>query len=222
MSFKRTKVVMLPTNEKAKGGDLRLQNGILFKVSYASDSESAQHLYFLSDEEIKEGDWWIDLLENRIFQVTEEDVIVAKADGLPHNGFKKIIATTDKSLVVSKDTGIVGIEYNLPQPSEGFILKFADSYNSGKPITEVDVEYISNLEQIGSEDDEYFEKLKVDPKDNTITIKKTKDTWNKTDEDLIKAFEDFACAVYGANYGKDTSIKERAKAMAKRWIEENL
>jgi hypothetical protein len=57
------------------------------------------NIYITSDEEIKIGDWWIDLLEKRIFWVTAEDIIVTKADGIPHNEFKKIILTTDQDLI---------------------------------------------------------------------------------------------------------------------------
>lgn len=212
MSFKRTKVVMLPTNEKAKKGDLLLHKEVLM-IAPIPLGKNALHLYFLSDDEIKEGDWWIDLLENRIFQVTEEDVIVAKADGLPHNEFKKIIATTDKSLVVSKDTGIVGIEYNLPQPSEGFIQKFVDSYNSSKPITEVNAEYEIDIMKASDPkfDLEPFEKLKVDPKDNTITIKKLKDTWTR---------DEVVTLILQSNL--DSHVAREGEFDIMHWIAENL
>jgi len=57
--FKMTEVVMLPTNEKANsliqfGQSLRLNLGNLSEMVI-----KRHHLYFLSDEEIKEGDWFI-------------------------------------------------------------------------------------------------------------------------------------------------------------------
>ena len=206
MSFKRTKVVMLPTNEKA---GLKLgQNGLLVNNTLGYDSHfTNQHLYFLCDDEIKEGDWWVDLLEKRIFKVTEEDVIVTKADGLPHNEFKKIIATTNTSLLIGGPKSKNWVYLPFPQPFEGFIQKFIESYDDGNPITEVDVEYDSNLDQIGSEDDEYFEKLKVNPKDNTITIKKVKDIWSR--EEVVNLLQQF-------NNDKPGEFD------CSKWIEENI
>ena len=193
---------MLPTNEKATiqkfGNQLRVNQFKADNLAYW------QNLYILSDDEIKEGDWWVDLLEKRIFKVTEEDVIVTKADGLPHNEFKKIIATTDTSLLFGGPKSKHWVYLPFPQPSEGFIQKFVDAYNSGNPITEVDVEY-----------EEYFEyditnkkqSLKVNPKDYTITIKKVKDTWTR--EELVNLLQQF-------NNDKPGEFD------CSKWIEENI
>ena len=47
-------VVMLPTNEKAEKGLYLSKSGLL-----TIEKLTNQHLYILSDEEIKEGDWVI-------------------------------------------------------------------------------------------------------------------------------------------------------------------
>lgn len=200
MSFKRTKVVMLPTNEKAEIGFLTQkgkERGHLVHfdrpMPIILDSEN-QHLYFLSDDEIKVGDWCYDEYNKVIFK--------NNSIGTP-GASKKIIATTDRlEIPYQFDKWSI-----IPQPSEGFIQKFVDSYNSGDSITEADVEYISNLEQIGSEDDEYFEKLKINPKDNTITIKKLKDTWTRDEiVNLLQQFNNDKSGVFDCT----------------KWIEENL
>lgn len=97
---------LLPTDKPSRLGYLTKKGKEVFNdlrlfekpMPNILDSEN-QHIYITSDEEIKEGDWWIDLLEKRVFQVTAEDVIVSKADGLPHKEFKKIILTTDTDLI---------------------------------------------------------------------------------------------------------------------------
>ena len=60
---KKCAVVMLPTDEKAtKGIGLNLKNNrLLYSNSNHEWNEifQLQHLYILSDEVIKEGDWFI-------------------------------------------------------------------------------------------------------------------------------------------------------------------
>ena len=70
---------------------------------------------------------------------------------------------------------------------EQFTEKYIEEYNRGNVITDVLIEYelISNEEYFGStinpdDDVPYFdEKLKINPKYNTITIKKVKDNYSR-------------------------------------------
>lgn len=211
--FKKIKVVMLPTNREASVGDLFICSGVLMKpIAYRESAENLrtdpkywmpQNLYFLSDEEIKEGDWKYQKALGKVM----------RHDGGYYN-FQvenKIIATTDMALKLEAgDEGWKSIdggwnEYKpiykqLPQPSQSFIEKYVEEYNKGNIITEVMVEYDTyplgpNGNVIGT-DKPYpynglisnFEikyGLKINPKDNTITIKKVKDSWNK--EEILKA-----------------------------------
>ena len=219
-TFKKTKVVMLSTNKKAKFNDLVIHpiDGLLVQFKHQNCTEVAQNLYFLSDEEIKEGDWILNnLLEDkRPIQVTKELL----EDGLLKDD-KKIIATTDKSLFTeTKSIGYTedrarvfyGKEY-LPQPSQSFIEKFVEEYNEGNVITEVMVEYETITKRYGSCSigegvTMNVEQLKVS-KDNTITIRKVKDSWNRDEvEEKIRK---------GAYVLLNGSIGDFDK-----WIEENL
>jgi len=133
-----------------------------------------QHIYITSDEEIKEGDWYC-----------SPTGIVSQHNGtekLP-DGWKKIIATTDKSLKINLLEGIKHAPENwreLPQIPQSFIEYFVDQYNKGNIITEVMVEY-----ELGNISESYFDgekeklplHLKINP-DNTINIKPSKDSWN--------------------------------------------
>lgn len=94
-----------------------------------------QHLYFLSDEKIKEGDWCL-------YQHNETIVLkknnVDKYGHIQYNNIgydlqycKKVIATTDESLLIeswyeSIDLGMQPTYKNLPQPSQSFIQKYVD------------------------------------------------------------------------------------------------
>lgn len=194
MSFKRTKVVMLPTNEKAS---LKLgQNGLLVYNTLGYDSHfTNQHLYFLSDDEIEKGDYFINRLDSQIR-------ICIGREYFNKNKEKKIIATTDMSLKQE----IFGLGETamcfLPQPSEGFIKKFIDAYNNGKPITEVIVEYNHILSTTGLNN----EWLKV-ASDNTITIRKMKDSW--TTEEVVNLLQQF-------------NNDKPGKFDCSNWIEQNI
>ena len=221
MSFKRVKVVMLPTNEKAqlwlsKGNALTLWG----KENNNDKLGANQHLYFLSDEEIKEGDWYISAMKSIISQHNG-------TEKLP-DGWKKIIATTDKSLVDTIHNPAEEFKHiwELPQPSQSFIEKYVEEYNKGNVITEVMVEYDYRVKS-GTIDEhkkglagyEYFE-LKVNPKDNTITIRKTKDSWNR--EEVVKLLEEIHDMSY-ENCQYDYSLTATARYVnVDKWIEENL
>lgn len=80
----------------------------------------SQHFYVISEEEIKENDWYIDL-HNLDKPKYCDYFILAKKLNLKKEQAKKIIATTDKSL-------------NLPQIPQSFIEKFVKEYNNDNLI----------------------------------------------------------------------------------------
>ena len=247
---KQVDVVMLPTkNNKAPIDFNQIDNKLSFGEKKQFVKYNPQHLYFLSDEEIKEGD--IVKIPCGIGRVKElhyklgndnpsyivEDLIILslrynqKENEFQTNSFrfediKKIIATTDESLYF-KDTNKNPKQYmgsymsmslgeNLSQPSQQFIEKYIEEYNKGNIITDVLIEYelISNEEYFGNtvnpdNDVPYFdEKLKINPKDNTITIKKVKDSYTR--EEILDDIEQ--SIIQGLNIGQYRD----------KWIEENL
>jgi hypothetical protein len=120
---------------------------------------------------------------------------------------KKIIATTDTSLKIFAGKGdTCDLYYNLPQPSQQFIEKYIEFYNKGKVITDVLVEY-QQIAQYNTGEPILI--LKLD-KNNTITIKKSKDSWNR--EEVIKLINQYTIEMVSEvkNYHRD------------KWIEENI
>lgn len=109
-----------------------------------------QHLYILSDDEIKEGDWYL-LDDNTINKASAN----LNMDWYK-NHEKKIIASTDSSL-------------ELPRPSNEFKKKYCEKGD----INEVLVEYMDY-----KLNNEIQEVLKVAP-DNTITIYPIEETFSK-------------------------------------------
>ena len=204
------------------------------------------HLYVLSDDEIKKGDYIYCTITNAI------EIAKYNHDYLIRD-WKKVIVTTDTSLYIHQKETISLPErvFYLPQPSQQFIQKFVEEYNRGNIITNVLVEYelISNeeyfLNTINPDDDvPYFdERLKISHKDNTITIKKVKDSYtreqvdrmldeqaSRTTAEMMEKFKDYKskeevvkiamdCIMYGYN-GLPNNLTP-IQGMNK-WIEENL
>lgn len=225
--FKRAKVVMLPTNEKAQ---IVLFDGA--KKLFLLDSDKTnfqssipfkyQHLYILSDEPIKEGDWVI-LLDSigNVFS-NPQQYNDPKTQHL-NDGLKKIIASTDTNLKVNEYliAKYVTSEY-LPQPSDSFIQKYVSEYNKGNIIEEVMVEYEDTtpkfipIDKFNSDDLTDYIKLKINPKDNTITIRKLKDSWNR--EEVIEFAEKYARMVQE----KPIQLNAYKRIHNQKWIDENL
>jgi hypothetical protein len=225
--FKRAQVIMLSTNVLS---NLSLSDK-LNNLVYNNDKHDTlsmftnQHLYIISDDEIKEGDWFIE-------EGCELPINAGYNIGLCED-CKKIIATTDTSLELKCDGKCAKYECVClyPQPSKQFIEKYIESYNKGKVITDVLVEYelymqrqsnIGTTKYIVSKDNKSFDKLnfdriptllglKINPKDNTITIKKVKDSWNR--EEVIR----LCSKAFLIKSNNDTIIEDFDK-----WIEINL
>ena len=122
-------------------------------------------------------------------------------------GHREVLATTDESLRTkykeNNHQHLSKYNYILPQPSQQFIQKYIEEYNKGNIITDVLVEYDVHKNS--------FIPLwipKVNPKDNTITIKKVKDSWNR--EEILNDIEQ--AIIQGLDIGQYRD----------KWIKENL
>lgn len=208
--FKRAQVIMLPTNNKSNillyhnpSGSIRLKK---YNSSLSSNEiRYTNHIYIISDDEIKEGNW--------CYHKASKEIVQYPKGGFPNGHSQKIIATTDTSLnplcVKVKCDCIDKCKLKkLPEPSQQFIEKYIESYNKGEIITDILVNY--EFDYIYPEMFNEKLRLKVNPKDNTITTKKLKDSWNREEIiDLIKLFaNNYQYASNDIGYNK--------------WIEENL
>lgn len=180
--LKRTQVVMLPTENKSNICIVKLNDE---DILVNNKGYNSQHLYIISNDEIKDGDFHI----------------ISDHEGYGDKKYK-IIATTDKSL-------------NLPQPSQQFIEEYIEEYNKGNIIIDVLVEYEGIISSTTWEHDEPEEwKLKINPKDNTITIKKVKDSWNR--EEVIQLIKS------AWSQANNNNIPRMIHISQDKWIEENL
>lgn len=228
--LKKCKLVMLPSNQKApqinmitttNEDKLQLVDKTLvdmyeFHKQFGDFApvKPYQHLYILSDDEITEGCWFYADEYSKPEKATH--VNNTFVNGFIKSACKKIIATTDISL----KTEIFGLGEtamcSLPQPSQSFLEVFVKEYNKGNVIKEVMIEYdVITLNEDWSQKpvvitNEY--KLKINSKDNTITIKRVKDSWNR--EEVIALFKKYI-------EDKENSITSKYNGFD-NWIEQNL
>ena len=175
----KVKVVMLPTKGDSTFGYItetktyhRYTNEENSYNNLANNLAIPQHLYFISDEKLKDGEWCYEskMKGNKIFEYDSSNIW--------HKGAYKIVATTDKSLVFISNNG--RIEYNLPQIPQEFI----ENYCEVGGVDEVEIEYELNY-------DEHPE-LICNPTESIVHF--IKDSWSREEvEKLIEsAVHDFA------------------------------
>lgn len=211
--FKRAQVLMLPTrndshisliNNRITTNKLEFNKKIRKSKFDGYLGYNHQHLYIISDDKIVERDWCVNEYNN-IFQYI---------GGLLLSTDMKIIATTDTllySVIENYPKKSQRKIINLPQPSQQFIERYFDSYNKGNVITDVLVEYEDyDWDLLVSGNNTIHQRPKVNPKDNTITIKKLKDSWNR---------EEVLSLIYNINRGV---FQYEASFDLDKWIEENL
>lgn len=168
-TYQKHKVVMLRSKNES-GCFSYTPKGILHTNLLIG---SPHHLYILSDEEIKEGDWYLDIsLINSLFIIPRQALSNIKRID---KNCKKIIATTDQSIGVVKYTegGHVinaGQKILLPEIPQQFIEYYINEYNKGNELKEVEVEYINNGDIDFGYGIEYIIRYNSD---NTINIKPT-------------------------------------------------
>jgi len=96
-----------------------------------------QHLYILSNDEIKEGDWYLDLKLNELFSKSNPQISNIEWQ-------KKVIATTDTSLEINISRPL-SVTRLLPQIPTTFIQQYIDAYNNGNVIEKCFVEVESKF-----------------------------------------------------------------------------
>jgi hypothetical protein len=213
---KKCQVLLLKTDNKENS---LIQFGRSLRTSLTNLTELAVnrvHIYIISDDKIEINDYVYDNYRKVILQAVDKE----NTDffNLTPSRYKKIIATTDESLILSNNTIMARL---LPQPSPQFITKFIESYNKGNVISDVIVEYEQGKSYSGNEGLIIKEWLKVNFKDNTITIKKLKDSWNKFEHigNLIKYREDYEEFKKNCHFGPN---QKEIEEWSINWISNNL
>lgn len=145
--LKNCKLIMLPTNEKAQIGDfiiVKYNNNTLItpgKIEcgikkYEGDGVAdQQHLYILSDDEIKVGDWLLTASEHQEPFKVENDL---HADNIRVTN-KHVVATPFRKIIASTNPSL-----NLPSPSQAFIEKYCEVGGIDEVLVQYEVTPISD------------------------------------------------------------------------------
>lgn len=135
---KKHKIVMLPTTEVAHL-QLSKTNLIYYSIERVSNLFKPQHLYIISSELIKEGDWYImDLSKVMKCENGESEVDYCN----DNSNCKKIIVTTNKSLKIVKTTNYVnGFDKGEIIIPPQLPISFIKAYAEAGGIDEVMLEY---------------------------------------------------------------------------------
>lgn len=135
------KAVMLPTQKSNNVGDIvmrpsdrRLATINVLTVDDPNRDEAInQHLYIISNDDIKSGDYFI-CIKNECLQRADDNYEqTCDSD-------KKVIATTDRTLLKNFNRGGDGGYTLFPLIPESFTKVYINKHNDGEPIFEVDVE----------------------------------------------------------------------------------
>ncbi len=127
-----------------------------------------KHLYILSSDVIKEGDWYAN--GRHLYQA---DSHYEKA-----SNDKKIIATTDGSLTTKVAPCMIaphGADVELPQPCQEFIEDYASAYNKNTVVKIAVAEYVEkynedqSLADLQLNGEDYITELKIN-ENNTINL----------------------------------------------------
>ena len=176
-----------------------------------------QHLYIVSNETIKESDWFIDLKDNTIWQNKAKESM--RKSIFPE--CKKIIATTNEYIGYT-DIRVSPVKNFCiyPQPSDSFIKKYIEEYNKGNIITKVLVEYEIGKSYSGNSGLEIKQWLKVDS-NNTITIKKVEPKLYTREEVEILITNAFK-AGYERSHSGYPHTDNWSKPKVEEFLKENL
>lgn len=133
------------------------------------------------------GDWYYSKTFNLIYQAIKLPLAIKDS--------KKIIATTDKELILPIPEELMEYPHSytqkaLPSIAKSFIEKYITEYNKGNVIDKVMVEYDNDVNYLNSGG----WKVKIST-DNTINIKLIKDLWNRDEVIQLcwQAFVDHKC-----------------------------
>lgn len=169
-SYKECEVVTLPTEDKTQiTKAIHYKNELRFAgkdYECLPINEQYQHLYILSSEEIKEGDWVFDSYDVCVYQI--------KDFTSTNYHQRKIIATTDTSILLKGGRNDFEYYYtgDLARPSDDFLKAYVKAQGKGfdKVLVEMEEKPVKELSDMYSLTHQRNLKFKVAP-DNTITIK---------------------------------------------------
>lgn len=230
--FQEKEIVLLPFEGKAENCLVGYADrSLLFKYKehylytqeyLKSIMSSAYHLYILSDEKIEEGDW--------VYHTPTQNIIKATCNYTGNVRFKKIIATTNKTLEVGINQ-CDGCRAGKPVDHNGnhamgegrypdYMCCKKDTYVH--PLSEIDIDFIDDYIKLYNTQNVVNKVLVRQNQDNTVDINFKKTSWTEKELpiDEMKNLISFIDTPIGRRkYSSDVINQVRA---LKKWIDSNL
>lgn len=209
---KKYKVIILSTEDE--NAPLTLRNncfgectGILKLLSKADGRDKPQHLYIISDEKIKVGDWTVDydcgFSHGRLTTIDNELELKRYAEN-PKFNIKKVIATTDPKCK-TRTLGVRSPSVPIPQIPKSFVKDYEIN-----PVEEIELEH--EHYSLGGEDESkaiVINKLKI--VENKVVVASVKDSYSREEvEDIVLRYRAY-------------TWKEGVRLIdCENWLKENL
>ena len=112
---KEIKVVMFPNNNGSYKSGIYIDSNKKLHTHNVTNGGRMQHLYFISDEKTKDGDYYLDEYDGKFI------ILIAS----PEDRYEKIIASTNESL-------------SLPRPSAKFLQEYCEFGGTDRVMVEYD------------------------------------------------------------------------------------
>lgn len=190
----KIKVVMIPnrklTPNESIGKIFLNNNNVTSRLCNLQDivkshtyfGSNPQELYFLRDEKINVGDWYMvngfvkKCVSIEIYNGSGSYLIDRRGNEDSVKYCIKIVGSTDKLSLYNNES------VYLPSCSLEFIDEYIDKHNMGNPITEVMVEYEVEYEPGNKPCDRKYdtEQLKID-ENNCMSITMVKNSWDESE-----------------------------------------
>lgn len=226
--FQEKEIVILPFEGKAENCLVGYTDRSLlfkYKEDYIYTQEylksimsSAYHLYILSDEKIEKGDW--------VYHTPTQNIIKATCNYIGNVRFKKIIATTNKTLEV-------GIN-QCDGCKAGFPLTFGMIHQSGNdkmvcqkeryvhPLSKIDIDFIDKYIELYNTQNVVNKVLVRQNQDNTVNIKFKKTSWTEKElpiDEMKNLIGFIDTPIDRIKYSSD--VIDQVQKL-KEWIDSNL
>ena len=197
--FKRAKVFVLETKQSPQVGDIcyisvigwfictkeHLKGNVITNlIEYKS--VNVYKMYITEYKEIEDKDYFVTQYSQNTFVLGKRIKSTRNVEG------NKIIAILGNHIYPPCD-GHCSNECvcTYPHPSSNFVIKWIEEANKGNTITDVlvEYEYLLNDNTVIP-----YWNLKVNPKDNTITIRKVKENYTK--DEVIRLLEKYTSFIW--------------------------
>ena len=217
-TFKKAKVFVLETNQPPQIGDICYSKitgyfineghtsvtNVINMLFVKSTDIKTYKMYITEYKELKNKDYFIVRNSENTFVLGQQTKTTMNVIG------DKVIAILGNSIYPLCD-GHCGNECvcTYPHPSPSFVIKWVDEANNDNIITDILVEYEYLLDDMLVLP---YWNLKVNPKDNTITIRKVKENYTK--EELCQVLENLTFFIWkevGIHYPVSLGIDAKDK-----------